>query len=981
MLVRLLIEWLQLRISNIGIFLMPDNFFKSMIIDSPLGFAYHEVCFDENKVPVDYRYLEVNESFEKIVGLRAEKILGKTVTEIFPEIKDASFDWIGFFGQISLDLDNKIFEGYCEFLKKWFTIHVFAEKKGFFYTVIKDVSEKKRFELELYEARKELQDLFDNMVDMVWSLSLADNKTRYVSPAAEKIYGMSVAQFVSEPQLWQKMIHTEDQGVIDQIYQNLQKHGKSSTEYRIISKDGKLKWIRDISYYIYDDNNKPARIDGIVSDISAQKVAQEQMLHSNKLQKLVADICSDFVGVNVKNIDEKIHSMLEQAGVFFNEDRAYLFKSCGQIRSVNLTHEWSKNSMEKSIDLFYNDFIETVLWFGEKLNKDKIIKIDCLSFSKPELETERQLMQKHEVKALLCACIQINCQCDGFIGFASKNEDKKWTASEEYLLKVLANIIADTWQKEKNERELIAAKEQAELANKAKSEFLANMSHEIRTPLNSVIGFTDLLLKSSLDETQKRYAKNSNLSGRALLALISEIIDLAKIEADKLKLDVKSANVVELLEQAIDVVKADADKKGIELLLNIPSNMPRIAQFDASRLMQILLNLLKNAVKFTQKGEVELRVDFKQDTKDSGQFYFEVRDTGIGITDEQKNCLFKAFSQVDGSNTRKYGGMGLGLRIASLLVEKMGGQIEFESQYESGSKFYFTLCAKCKIKKRNLLAQKAQALGIKKVIVVDDNVVAGQILKSILESWQIDCALCQNSEAALKMLEDDKYDLFFIDYGMPDPDGLKIINKLRQNNNISQTPVVLMLNSLENGDAHDEVLNNGLSHSLCKPIKQTELLYVLKSIVNNQEQSEITPEVYVEKTPLDGSGIKILIVEDVEMNMFLIRSLLEKLMPESQIFGAENGNAALDLINKSESFDLVLMDIWMPGMNGFDCTKAIRQMEAETGNERRLPIIALTASTDGDERQQAIEAGVDDFLDKPLEPEMLEACLKKILQN
>ncbi|HOD54739.1 MAG TPA: response regulator [Candidatus Cloacimonadota bacterium] len=517
--------------------------------------------------------------------------------------------------------------------------------------------------------------------------------------------------------------------------------------------------------------------------------------------------------------------------------------------------------------------------------------------------------------------------------------------------------------------EILKQKEIAESASKAKSLFLANMSHEIRTPLNSVIGFTDLLLQTQLNDIQKQYAYNSNISGQALLGIINDILDFSKIEAGKMELEYIQTDLIEIVEKAIDIVRYPADKKGIELILNVQPDIPNYGDFDPIHLQQILINLLNNAIKFTEKGDVELKINYRVLEDSQIEYQFSVIDTGIGMSETEQQKLFKAFSLADSSTTRRFGGTGLGLIISKLLVEKMNGHISVFSSPGKGSQFIFTI----KTKYQALSFEKTNdPLKIKTVLLVDDNPKNLMILKDYLKHWNISTVSCSNGLEALKTIhQGNQFDLMIIDYMMPYLDGIETVRKIRNKLLIDadQLPIILLHSSLENQKIQALCHELKIRFNLNKPLKSRELYQYLrnlrKAVIQDDESSRDKPNDRERFTLPENC--KILIAEDIKLNMILIRSMLLNLIPDAVITEAKNGLEAVSAY-QSGQFDLILMDVQMPEMDGLQATIEIRKQEIG----RHTPIIALTAGVSKDEQENCLNSGMDDFLKKPVEPDQLK---------
>lgn len=681
-----------------------------------------------------------------------------------------------------------------------------------------------------------------------------------------------------------------------------------------------------------------------------------------------------------------IGAVLAEIGEAAGASRAYVFENHmgdnGNLLSSQL-YEWAAAGVSPQIN---NPNFQNFQLFGSGFDRwsSRLERGITVSMRFSELEkSEKNLLEPQEIQSLILIPVTIGDSWWGILGLDECNRERVWTAAERDSLGAAANMLGAAIERQRTQAVLLEAKEAAEAANRAKSQFLANMSHEIRTPITGVMGMLQLMQGTGLEKKQARYVSQAFSATETLMTVIGDVLDVSKIEAGRFELNGSSMSVINIIDSAIRLFAEQAERKEIELVYRVDSAVPDRLHGDSNRLRQILINLVGNAVKFSEHGEIIVNCDCREASNGHVSLYFEVRDKGCGIAEENHSRIFEAFTQTDSSMTRAHSGTGLGLAISRQLCELMDGEIGVNSELGEGATFWFTVRLKIEEVEQRETSGGLQDLNGMRVLVVDDSQTVCELVREYIQKWNGVCEDALDAALAMHKLRTAAQDgqpfaTALLDWNMPGLDGTALAKLVKEDAELKDTHLVLMTNF--SGREESEI-GQGFAGCVAKPLRSTDLYETITASAR-PDFVHLDCALDPSKTELcsthtDEALVSILLAEDNELNREVVTEMITGMGYRCMCVGT--GLQAVEAV-KSAQPRLLLMDCQMPGMDGYEATRTIRRWENEhsvRSGRGRMPIVALTAHAIEGDRDRCIEAGMDDYLKKPLDSRKLAETLSK----
>ncbi|MCS6781796.1 MAG: PAS domain S-box protein [Gloeomargarita sp. SKYG98] len=817
-----------------------------------------------------------------------------------------------------------------------------------------DITEEQAARQALAASEARYRDLFENAYDLIQSVDM-QGRFLYVNRAWKQTLGYSDEEIVGLT-IWD-VLHPDAREACREKFQQLLATGTLPfVELRVRTRDGETRLLEGSTSCSYNERGCPVATRGIFRDVTDRKRAEAELARQNRRLQIFNDITLKIrqsldLPVILQTTVDEVQKIIQADRTFIYalDQQAVVAQAC--CGDCTLSDDWT--------DQWYQSIADELAW----LRQGQLLVTD-------ELTTQLGRLQALGIQAQLVVPLMRKAELWGMLVCHQYAKPRIWNAFEQDLLTQLADQVGVALTQAHLLQELEQAQRAAEESSRVKSAFLANMSHEIRTPMNAVLGMTGLLLETPLTPEQRDFVNTIRVSGDTLLNLINEILDLSKLEAGQVELEALDFEVLTVVEEVVDLLAPQAHVKGLEIAALVDPQVPSWVRGDATRLRQVLMNLVSNAIKFTERGEVVIRV---QPGEHPPLLLFSVTDTGIGIPPEVQSRLFRPFTQADVSTTRKFGGTGLGLAICKQLVTLMGGEIGLESTPGQGSRFFFTVpLPAVAAPTAEAPALSTQPLEGKALLVVDDHPINRKVVRYHASRWGLEVEEAASAAEALAKMRQRSYAVVLVDMNMPEVDGLTLGRQVKADAQLAQTPLIMLTSSpLQEHAQQAQAI--GFAAHLVKPVKASRLLDTIMNVL----EGTLTPATTAMPSPASTvpvSTLRILLAEDNPVNQKVALKQLESLGYKADV--AANGQEALEMALRFP-YDLVLMDCQMPVLDGFAATRRLHELHREGRLPQRPIVVALTANAMKEDREKCLAAGMDDYLSKPVHKEELRQVLQR----
>lgn len=774
----------------------------------PFGYSYCRLIKNEVDIPIDYEFIDANEKFAEITGLEYGDITGERAKYLFGA-ENVKKEQLNLYKEISENSGDKkyVIEEYREINRKWYKVYLFSEKKGYFTSFFIDETREKR-------VQEEAEQFFKVNMGLLCIVKTSDGKILRANSEWEELLGYKLNEI--EGKSFFEFIHKDDIGAALEAVEKI-KNGQSISNFvnRYRCSNGSYKYFK---WRVYP---KDEIVYASAIDVTEEKLKESELIKQNQLQNLLMSFSLKYINIPVSDIESGIKGALTTVAQFVNADRSYIFEYNFEKKTISNSYEWCGEEVSSHIEEMQNIPLEYAEAWLEKHRKGEPVLFENIN----EISDERVhgILAGQKINSIITLPMIFEEQCVGFIGFDWVKGYHKFTLEEKKLLLVLAQILVNINNRKIMEEKLKEEKINAEKANRAKSEFLSDISHEIRTPMNAIIGFTDILFDQESDEEKREMLETVKISGKNLVNLINDILEISKIEAGKMKRYEEELSIKELIGDIDKLLKNSANQKGLEFDFEISKDVPEFVTGDSLKLKQILTNIIGNAIKFTETGYIKSSVKFLKKEKEKIYLRFIVEDSGAGINEEKKQHIFEKFEQGENFLNKKYEGSGLGLALVKNLTDFLNGDIDIISEIGNGTKVILDIPFKIRIEEQvksnqTVNNEKNKAL---KIIMAEDNPANQKVAEIYLRKLNQTVKIVENGQRLIEELEKESYELILLDIQMPVLNGIEALKIIRNSDKWKKIPVI-GISAFGMLEDVEKAIKIGMDDYILKPIQKDE---------------------------------------------------------------------------------------------------------------------------------------------------------------